>query len=53
MTYRAWRIGQRIKEVPIIFLERTVGVSKMNKSMAAEALWICLWLRAMTVLGRL
>jgi dolichol-phosphate mannosyltransferase len=53
MTYRAWRIGHRIKEVPIIFLERTVGVSKMNKSIAAEALWICLWLRAMTLLGRL
>lgn len=53
MTYRAWRIGRRIKEIPIIFLDRTAGDSKMNKSIAAEALWICWWLRVMDFLGRL
>ena len=53
MTYRAWRIGHRIKEVPIIFLDRTVGDSKMTKSIAAEALWIVWWLRVMDLLGRL
>jgi dolichol-phosphate mannosyltransferase len=53
MTYRAWRVGHNIKEVPIIFADRTVGDSKMNKSIAAEALWIVWWLRAMNVLGRL
>jgi len=53
MTYRAWRIGHRIKELPIIFVDRTVGDSKMSKSIATEALWIVWWLRIMDRLGRL
>jgi dolichol-phosphate mannosyltransferase len=53
MTYRAWRSGHRIKELPIIFLDRTTGDSKMNKSIAVEALWIVWWLRIMSLLGRL
>jgi dolichol-phosphate mannosyltransferase len=51
MTYRAWRSGHRIKELPIIFLDRTSGDSKMNKSIAVEALWVVWWLRIMSVLG--
>ncbi len=53
MTYRAWRIGHHIKELPIIFMDRTTGDSKMNKSIATEALWIVWWLRVMDLLGRL
>jgi len=53
MTYRAWRIGHRIKELPIIFIDRTAGDSKMNKSIATEAMWIVWWLRVMDLLGRL
>jgi len=53
MTYRAWRVGHRIKELPIIFMDRTTGDSKMNKSIAAEALWIVWWLRVMDLMGRL
>jgi len=53
MTYRAWRVGHRIKELPIIFMDRTTGDSKMNKSIAAEALWIVWWLRVMDFMGRL
>lgn len=53
MTYRAWCKGSRIKEMPIIFLDRTVGESKMNKRIALEALWIVWWLRIMHVSGRL
>lgn len=53
MTYRAWCVGHNIKEIPIIFADRTVGDSKMNKSIAAEALWIVWWLRAMHIAGRL
>lgn len=53
MTYRAWRIGHQIKELPIIFMDRKTGDSKMNKSIAAEALWIVWWLRAMDLAGRL
>ena len=53
MTYRAWRIGHRIKELPIIFMDRTTGDSKMNKRIALEALWIVWWLRVMDLAGRL
>jgi dolichol-phosphate mannosyltransferase len=53
MTYRAWRIGHRIKELPIIFMDRTTGDSKMNKRIALEALWIVWWLRLSDLFGRL
>jgi dolichol-phosphate mannosyltransferase len=46
MTYRADRFGARIAETPIIFRDRTAGVSKMSKRIVAEALWIVLRLRA-------
>jgi len=45
MTYRAWRLGARLCETPILFVDRTVGDSKMNKRIALEALWIVWWLR--------
>ncbi len=53
MTYRAWRIGHHIKEVPIIFVDRKVGESKLTKTIATEALWVVWWLRLMDGLGRL
>ena len=31
MTYRIWKLGGRIKEIPIIFVDRIDGFSKMNK----------------------
>jgi len=51
MTYRAWRRGLRITEVPIIFMDREVGDSKMNMRISLEALWIVWWLR-MAALGK-
>jgi dolichol-phosphate mannosyltransferase len=53
MTYRVWRKGLRIREVPIIFMDRTVGDSKMSKRISIEALWIVWWLRYRDLLGRL
>ena len=38
-TYRALRKGFRVKEVPITFVDREVGGSKMSKSIVAEAVW--------------
>lgn len=38
MTYRAWRAGYAVKEVPITFKERTSGQSKMSKAIVAEAI---------------
>jgi dolichol-phosphate mannosyltransferase len=37
MTYRAWRKGFHVVEVPIIFTERTEGQSKMSKAIVREA----------------
>jgi dolichol-phosphate mannosyltransferase len=37
MTYRAIRKGMRVKEVPIIFVDRTAGRSKMSRKIFVEA----------------
>jgi dolichol-phosphate mannosyltransferase len=39
MAWRAVRCGLRITEVPITFLEREIGESKMNQAIVKEALW--------------
>ncbi|MGH7893538.1 MAG: polyprenol monophosphomannose synthase [Candidatus Binatia bacterium] len=52
-TYRAWRQGRSIKEVPILFVDRVEGESKMNRRIGLEALWIVWWLRLADRLGRL
>jgi dolichol-phosphate mannosyltransferase len=52
-TYRAWCKGARIKEVPIIFMDREVGTSKMTKRIGLEALWIVWELKVLRALGRL
>ena len=39
-TYRLVRSGARIVEIPIIFRERQLGVSKMKGSIVREALWL-------------
>lgn len=38
MKYRAWKLGFKIKEVPITFIDRTEGVSKMTKGIIKEAM---------------
>ncbi|GAA3114050.1 polyprenol monophosphomannose synthase [Planomonospora alba] len=44
LTLRTVRHGLRVTEVPITFVERTVGASKMSRDIMAEALWrITLW----------
>ena len=42
MKYRAWRSGCSIKEIPILFTDRTQGASKMSKKILLEAL-IKIW----------
>jgi len=53
MTYRLWARGLRIREVPIVFNDRTAGDSKMSKRIAFEALWIVWWLKLCRLFGRL
>jgi dolichol-phosphate mannosyltransferase len=47
MTHRLWRQGFKIVEVPIVFLQRTHGVSKMSGGIINEAFWLVwrLWLQ--------
>lgn len=45
VTYKLWKKGFRIKEIPIIFKDRTHGVSKMSGQIIKEALWLLIRLR--------
>ena len=45
MKFTAHRLGFKIKEVPIVFINRVLGTSKMNKSIFFEALWGVIKLR--------
>jgi dolichol-phosphate mannosyltransferase len=38
-TYRAKRAGFRVLEIPITFVDRTAGSSKMSKAIVLEAVW--------------
>jgi dolichol-phosphate mannosyltransferase len=50
---RAARKGFRIAEIPIVFVDRTDGVSKMSKAIVREAIWMVWRLRLQAILGRL
>lgn len=45
MKYNAYKLGFKIKEVPIIFVDRTEGTSKMSSGIFGEAFWGVLKLR--------
>jgi dolichol-phosphate mannosyltransferase len=53
MAYRAVRRGMRVKEVPIVFVDRTLGRSKMSRRIFAEAVVMVWKLRLDAVRGRL
>jgi dolichol-phosphate mannosyltransferase len=52
-TYRAVRAGFRVLEVPITFIDRRAGTSKMTPAIALEAVWHVPYLGAQALLGRL
>ena len=45
MSYRASKRGFRIVEIPIVFVDRTEGQSKMSKTIVREAIWMVWRLR--------
>ena len=47
VTYKLWKKGVRIQEIPIIFMDRTAGVSKMSSKIIKEALFLLIRLRFM------
>ena len=52
-TYRTLREGFRVVEVPITFVDRKVGGSKMSKTIVLEAIWKVPALRFRALTGRL
>jgi len=53
MSFRAQRRGFRIKEIPIVFVDRADGTSKMSGAIVREAIWMVWRLRLQALLGRL
>ncbi len=45
MSFRAWKRGFRIVEIPIVFVDRTEGQSKMSNTIVREAVWMVWRLR--------
>ena len=52
MSFRAWKKGFRIVEIPIVFTDRTEGESKMSKRIVREAIWMVWRLRWWAITGR-
>lgn len=53
MTFKAYKKGFRIKEIPIVFLDRVKGKSKMSKKIVREAIFMVWKLRLRSIIGRL
>ena len=53
MHFRALKKGFRVVEVPIIFVDRVEGSSKMSRAIVREAVWMVWWLRLASLFGRL
>jgi dolichol-phosphate mannosyltransferase len=45
MKFTTWKLGFKIKEVPIIFTDRTKGTSKMNTRIFKEAVWGVIYMK--------
>lgn len=52
MKFASWRLGFKIKEVPITFIDRKIGVSKMSKGIIKEAVLGVLSMQWQSVTGQ-
>jgi dolichol-phosphate mannosyltransferase len=53
VSFKVWRKKFRIKEIPIVFVDRHSGTSKMNRRIVFEAVWMVWWLKIQSILGRI
>jgi dolichol-phosphate mannosyltransferase len=53
MSFRVWKKGFRIVEIPIVFVDRTEGESKMSRKIVREAVWMVWRLRWLAITGRI
>ena len=52
MHFRVWRKGFRMVEIPIVFVDRTEGTSKMSQKIVREAVWMVWRLRWWAITGK-
>lgn len=53
MSYKAWKKGFKLVEIPIVFLDRRIGTSKMSRHIVREALFMLWKLRFRSLFNRL
>jgi dolichol-phosphate mannosyltransferase len=53
MSYKAWRKKFNLVEIPIVFLDRQAGTSKMSKGIVYEAFFMLWKLRLLSIIGKL
>jgi dolichol-phosphate mannosyltransferase len=53
INFKAYRKGFRIKEIPILFVDRHAGESKMSRKIVWEAAWMVWRLRFLDLIGAL
>ena len=53
MSFKIWRRGFRLTEIPIIFVDRDAGVSKMSRKIVYEAVYMVWVLKFRSLLNRL
>lgn len=53
MKYRMWKKGFKLKEIPIVFIDRRAGVSKMSKKIVYEAVFMVWKLKFMSIFNKL
>lgn len=53
MNFKAWKKGFRLKEIPIIFIDRAIGKSKMSKKIVREAVLMVWRLKLRSMFGKL
>lgn len=51
-VFRAWCAGYDVVEMPIVFVDRNVGMSKMSKRIVLEAIWMVWRMRWWRITGR-
>lgn len=52
VNFKLWKKGAKIKEIPIIFIDRRSGVSKMNKHIIWEAIFLVWKLKILSLFGK-
>ncbi|MEE9186735.1 MAG: polyprenol monophosphomannose synthase, partial [Bacteroidota bacterium] len=53
MSFKSWKKGFKLCEIPIIFVDRRSGVSKMSKGIVYEAVFMVWKLKFRSLIGRL